>query len=60
MEFSLNLLLLDLLLMLLTYGYIFLTIIIPVQLKKRDLISKFAARKMVHLLAGLSVLSTPK
>jgi phytol kinase len=32
---------------------------IPVQLKKRDLISKFAARKIVHLFAGLSVLITP-
>ena len=59
MEFSFDLLLIDILIMLLTYGYIFLTIIIPVQLKKRDLISKFTARKMVHLCAGLSVLSTP-
>ncbi|MFX1393072.1 MAG: diacylglycerol/polyprenol kinase family protein [Promethearchaeota archaeon] len=59
MEFSLNLFLLDILLVLLTYGYIFLTIIIPVQLKKRDLISKFTARKIVHLLAGLSVLVAP-
>lgn len=59
MEFSIESLLIDLILVLLTYGYIFLTIIIPVQLKKRDKISKFTARKMVHFLAGLSVLITP-
>lgn len=49
----------DLLLMLLTYGYILLTIMIPVQLKKRNKISKFTARKIVHMFAGLSVLITP-
>ncbi|MFX0070336.1 MAG: hypothetical protein ACFFAO_04520, partial [Candidatus Hermodarchaeota archaeon] len=49
----------DVFLVFLTYAYIMLTIVIPVQLKKRDKISKFTARKMVHLLAGLSVLSTP-
>lgn len=49
----------DILLLLLTYAYVMITILIPVQLKKRDKISKFAARKTVHLLAGLSVLSTP-
>jgi dolichol kinase len=49
----------DLLLLLLTYAYVFACIIIPVQLKQRDKISKFTARKMVHFLAGLSVLSTP-
>ena len=49
----------DLLLFFLTYVYVFITIIIPVQLKKRDKISKFTARKMVHLLAGLSILVTP-
>lgn len=59
MEFFLSLFLIDLFLVLLTYGYILLTIIIPVQLKKRDLISKFTARKIVHLFAGLSVLVTP-
>ncbi|MBD3255319.1 MAG: hypothetical protein GF383_09515 [Candidatus Lokiarchaeota archaeon] len=59
MEPLLESIILDLLLMLIVFGYVFLTIIIPVQLKKRDIISKFAARKMVHLFAGLSVLSTP-
>ncbi|MFX1338253.1 MAG: diacylglycerol/polyprenol kinase family protein [Promethearchaeota archaeon] len=49
----------DLILVLLTYMYIVLVIIIPVQLKKRNKISKFTARKTVHLLAGLSVLVTP-
>ena len=49
----------DLIIVLLTYLYVVLTIIIPVQLKKRDKISKFAARKTVHLLAGLSILVTP-
>ncbi len=49
----------DLILVLLTYMYVVLTIIIPVQLKKRDKISKFTARKTIHLLAGLSILVTP-
>ncbi|MFX0075837.1 MAG: diacylglycerol/polyprenol kinase family protein [Candidatus Hermodarchaeota archaeon] len=51
--------LLDLLILLLTFIYVLATIIIPVQLKKRDKITKFQARKAVHLLAGLAVLSTP-
>ena len=51
--------LLDLLLLLLVYIYVFATILIPVQLKKRDKITKFQARKMVHLFAGLSILITP-
>jgi len=49
----------DIILVLLTYTYVFMTILIPVQLKKRDKITKFTARKIVHLMAGLSVLSTP-
>ncbi|MBY9019680.1 MAG: hypothetical protein KGD67_01385 [Candidatus Lokiarchaeota archaeon] len=51
--------LLDLLILLLTYIYVFATILIPVQLKKRDKITKFQARKAVHLFAGLAVLTTP-
>ena len=51
--------LLDLLILLLTYIYVFATILIPVQLKKRDKITKFQARKAVHLFAGLAVLSAP-
>ena len=51
--------LLDLLILLLTYIYVFATILIPVQLKKRDKITKYQARKAVHLFAGLSVFATP-
>ena len=51
--------LLDLLIVLITYLYVFATILIPVQLKKRGKITKFQARKAVHLLAGLSVLTVP-
>lgn len=49
----------DLLIVLITYLYIFATILLPVQLKKREKISKFQARKAVHLFAGLSVFSSP-
>jgi dolichol kinase len=49
----------DLLLVLITYIYVFATILIPVYLKKKEKISKFQARKVVHLFAGLSVLTTP-
>ncbi|MHA1195182.1 MAG: diacylglycerol/polyprenol kinase family protein [Promethearchaeota archaeon] len=52
-------LILDLIIVGLTYLYIFATILIPVQLKKKEKINKFQARKAVHLFAGLSVLSTP-
>ncbi|MFX0176323.1 MAG: diacylglycerol/polyprenol kinase family protein [Candidatus Hodarchaeota archaeon] len=45
--------------MFLTYLYVFATILIPIQLKKRDKITKFQARKAVHLFAGLSVFSSP-
>ncbi len=51
--------LLDLLVLLLTFSYVFATILIPVQLKKRDKITKFQARKSVHLFAGLSVFACP-
>ncbi len=49
----------DLLILLLTFIYVLATILIPVQLKKRDKITKFQARKAVHLFAGLAVLSAP-
>jgi dolichol kinase len=49
----------DMLLMLVAYLYVGFTIVLPLQLKKRDKISKFQARKMVHLLAGLIVLIVP-
>jgi phytol kinase len=41
------------------YGYVILTILIPVYLKKKNLISRFHARKSVHLFTGLVVLIVP-
>ena len=49
----------DLFLVLVAYGYVALTILIPVYLKKKNLVSKFVARKIVHLCAGLVVLIVP-
>ena len=49
----------DLILIGAAYGYIFLTIVIPIYLKKKNLVSKFVARKIVHLFAGLVVLMVP-
>ncbi len=49
----------DLALVGIAYGYIFFTIMIPVYLKKKDMISKFQARKIVHLFTGLVVLIVP-
>lgn len=49
----------DLVLIGIAFGYILLTIAIPVTLKKMNLISKFMARKIVHLFSGLVVLIVP-
>lgn len=49
----------DLVLIGIAYGYILITILVPVYLKKKDIISKFLARKIVHLFAGLVVLIVP-
>jgi phytol kinase len=49
----------DLVLVGIAYGYVLVTILIPVFLKKRNLVSKFIARKIVHLFAGLVVLIVP-
>jgi len=49
----------DLVLVGIAYGYILLSILIPVYLKKKDLVSKFVARKIVHLFSGLVVLIVP-
>ncbi len=49
----------DLVLVAIAYGYVLVTILIPVFLKKRNLVSKFVARKIVHLFAGLVVLIVP-
>ncbi|TFF99624.1 MAG: hypothetical protein EU542_08870 [Promethearchaeota archaeon] len=54
-----DLILFDLLLVLVAFLYVGATILIPIQLKKRDKITKFQARKIVHLFAGLAVLTTP-
>ncbi|MBM4234992.1 MAG: hypothetical protein FJ152_00790 [Firmicutes bacterium] len=52
-------LLYDLALVGIAYGYVLLAIAIPVFLKKNNIISKFHARKIVHLFAGLIVLVVP-
>ncbi|MHA1803908.1 MAG: diacylglycerol/polyprenol kinase family protein [Promethearchaeota archaeon] len=49
----------DLIVMLVAYVYVLLTIFIPLILKKKDIISKFTARKAVHMFAGLAILSSP-
>lgn len=49
----------DLAILLITYVYVFATILIPVYLKKKDKITKYQARKAVHLFAGLAVFSSP-
>jgi phytol kinase len=49
----------DLLMIGVAYIYILITIFIPLILKKKDMISKFAARKAVHMFAGLVVLTAP-
>ncbi len=57
--YTINIFLGDLLIAFLLYLYIFLTISIPLYLKKKERISKFTARKAVHLSAGLIVLFVP-
>lgn len=42
-----------------TFLYVLLTIFIPLILYKKEIITKFTARKVVHLFAGLSILSSP-
>ncbi len=49
----------DLVIVAIAYGYILLTILIPVYLKKQGIISKFHARKIVHLFTGLVILIVP-
>jgi phytol kinase len=41
------------------FGYVLISILVPVFLKSRNLVSKFVARKIVHLFAGLVVLVVP-
>ncbi len=49
----------DLMIIGIAYTYILFTIFTPVYLKKKGIISKFLARKIVHLFAGLVVLIVP-
>ncbi|MFW9882097.1 MAG: diacylglycerol/polyprenol kinase family protein [Candidatus Thorarchaeota archaeon] len=49
----------DLFVVLIAYIYILLTIFIPLTLYKKEKISKFSARKSVHMFAGLAILSSP-
>ena len=58
-NYTLDNFLYDLFLIVIAYSYISITILVPVYLKKKDLISKFVARKIVHLCAGLVVLMVP-
>ena len=59
MAYTIDSLLVDLMLIGIAYLYVFAAILIPVGLKKKDKITKFTARKMVHLFAGLVVLIVP-
>ncbi len=49
----------DLALVGIAYGYILLTILIPVFFEHKGIMSKFIARKTVHLFTGLVVLIVP-
>lgn len=49
----------DLMVIGIAYLYVVLTISIPLILKRKDKISKFTARKAVHMFAGLVVLTSP-
>lgn len=51
--------LIDIILVICAYLYVLTVILIPKYLKEKGKISKFAARKTVHLLAGLSIFVTP-
>lgn len=49
----------DLFIVLIAYIYILITILVPLTLYKKGKISKFSARKAVHISAGLAILSSP-
>ncbi len=49
----------DLALVGIAYGYILLTILVPVYLEHKGVMSKFVARKTIHLFTGLVVLIVP-
>ena len=54
-----NIFLWDLFVVIITFFYVLLTIFIPLTLYKKEKISKFSARKSVHMFAGLAILSSP-
>lgn len=58
-DYSISDFLYDLVLVGIAYGYVLITILVPVYLQKKNMISKFAARKIVHLVTGLVVLIVP-
>lgn len=49
----------DIILVACAYFYVLLVIMIPKYLKEKNRISGFTARKIIHLLAGLSIFITP-
>lgn len=49
----------DLFVVFITFIYVLLTIFVPLTLYKKEKISKFSARKAVHMFAGLAILSSP-
>ena len=49
----------DLFVVLIAYLYVLIAIFVPLILKKKQKISKFAARKVVHSFAGLTALTAP-
>ncbi len=51
--------LMDIILVICSYLYVLVVILIPKYLKEKEKISKFTARKSIHLLAGLSIFITP-
>ena len=55
----LSIILNDMMVLVIAYIYVLANILIPVTLKKKDKISKYVARKWVHLLAGLVVFVVP-
>jgi phytol kinase len=55
----LSIILNDFVVLAIAYAYVLFMILLPVTLKKRDKISKFTARKMVHLFAGLVIYVVP-
>jgi len=59
MAYSMENFLFDLGIVGLVYVFVLLVIFIPLMLYKKSMISKFSARKTVHLLAGLAILSSP-